>query len=124
MREVRKRFTKSELAMMAWRSAEMAHNMSLSTKQHVQPRANGQQTEYTGAPAVHSDAQISALEARLGPVAYKMVDDKGEVALGRLTGNEALQYMAALGIRMGRQLGDEGDPVAEAYRNNQKVPNG
>ena len=48
------------------------------------------------------DDAIQRIEEHLGPVAYKMVNEKGQVDLRKLTGDEALTYFAALGIPIGR----------------------
>lgn len=48
------------------------------------------------------DEEINKIEERLGPVAYKMVNEKGQVDLRKLTGDEALTYFAAMGIPIGR----------------------
>lgn len=118
MREVRKRFTKSELAMVAWRSGEMAHNMTSKTRESAQSRPSGQQIESTGVPPVYSDAEVRALEARMGPVAYKIANKEGEVDLRQLTGNEALQFMGAMGIRIGGRTVAVDDDVTAAHRAN------
>jgi hypothetical protein len=105
MRDIRKRFKKSELAVLAWRSSEMGYNMSTTRNKQHQRRDNDSYSDYTGVPPVHNDREIQALEERLGPVVHKMVNDKGEVDLGRLTGDEALLYMSALGIHIGGRVG-------------------
>ena len=79
----------------------MGYNMSVTRKESLSDRASGQQTDYTGVPPVHNEREISALEERLGPVVHKMVNDEGEVDLRKLTGDEALRYMSALGIHIG-----------------------
>lgn len=114
MREVRRRFTKSELATVAWRSAEMAHNMTSKTRQSSQQRATGQQTEDTGVP----DSAVSALERRMGPIADKLANKEGEVDLRQLTGSEALHFMGAMGIRMGGRTIAADDDVTAAHRAN------
>ena len=43
---------------------------------------------------------MKVLEERLGAVAQKLENEQGEVDLRRLTGEEALQYMNAMGIPM------------------------
>jgi len=97
------------MAIMAWRSSEMAHNL----------REHGVDTNQGGTPgnrakrlpqAPSSDfmdhaitePELQRLEERLGPVAYKLMDEKtGEVDLRKLTGDEALQFMSAMGIPIG-----------------------
>ena len=112
MREVRKRFCKSEMALMAWRSSEMAHNMRTRMQNTVTERDNGSQPVLSGAE--------QALEERLGgDVVHNMVDDAGEISLRRLTGPQALRYCRALGIPlatggMSRTLAQK-DDVTQQY---------
>ena len=104
MREIRRRFKRSEIAMLAWRSGEMAYNMSTTRNKSHLERPNGAQTEYTGPPPVHSEQEIRMLEERLGPVAVKMVNEEGDVDLRKLTGDEALQFMSSMGIHIGGRV--------------------
>lgn len=90
VRELRQRYTKSEMAIMAWRSSEMSHNMSQMTAK------NG------GGP--EEDKQLSALERRLGGIAEKIENEKGELDLHKLTGPEAMQFMASMGIPIGGRI--------------------
>lgn len=89
MRMIEERFTRSELALMGWRSRETAYNM-----RSTQSRPRPAQAEENRA--------IRALEARMGTVANKAETENGDIDLGRLTGKEALHYFGALGIRPGR----------------------
>jgi len=47
---------------------------------------------------VDHDEMLKGIEDRLGGIVYKMVDERGQVDLRKLTGDEALQYMQALGM--------------------------
>lgn len=90
MRELKKRYTRSELFILAWRSAEIAHNMGENAK----PRTPSQH------PTVDiDDAYESALERRLGSIANKITDKDGEVDLHGLTGKEVLNFFGALGVK-------------------------
>jgi hypothetical protein len=42
------------------------------------------------------------IEEQLGDVTNKMVDDRGHVDLRRLTGEEAMRFMGAMGISVPR----------------------
>lgn len=46
--------------------------------------------------------RLQQIEERLGDVATKMVDDRGRIDLRKLTGEEAMRYMGALGISIPR----------------------
>ena len=110
MREIQKKYTKSEIAIMAWRSSEMAFNMGVNTLSQAvnkpvapvaasNPALNGGPEQYL---ETVSDPELKIIEERLGPVAYKIMDEKtGEVNLTKLSGAEALRYMSAMGIPIG-----------------------
>jgi hypothetical protein len=57
---------------------------------------------------VDHDEMLKGIEAKLGGLVYKLTDSRGEIDLRRLTGDEALTYMQAIGIpvvRMDRPRG-------------------
>lgn len=98
-REIRRRFTKSDLALMGWRSAEVSANMR-DTRRHpvALPEAGDRfQLPYATQSPEHEE-RMRVIEERLGGIVYKMVDDRGEIDLRKLTGDEALTYMQAIGI--------------------------
>lgn len=98
MGEIRKRFTRSEMALMAWRSAELAANMDRITKDARRPVERTKETEFRD--HMTDDKDLAWIEDKLGPkIIERMVDPKtGEVDLRRLTGDEALRYMQTFGI--------------------------
>lgn len=80
----------------------MGYNMaSRRNKPHHEPVLNGNGLSFEPAGRIHGP-EIQALEERLAPLAYKFVDSKGEVDLRKLTGQEALGYLSAMGVNMGR----------------------
>lgn len=102
-REIRKRFTKSDLVLMGWRSAEVSANMRNNQRTPVAlPQSSGglhEQLPYAVQSTEH-DAVLRAIEERLGTTVYKMTDERGEIDLRRLTGEEALNYMQAIGMNV------------------------
>jgi hypothetical protein len=90
LREARRRYKRSELAIMSWRSSELAYNMGQRVK-----------SSPSMAPMVE-DAAISVLEQKLGPIGNKITNESGEVDLGQLTGEEAMRFFDAMGIQAGR----------------------
>lgn len=102
LREVRKIYTKSELAIMAWRSSETAANMQEGTNPPQGSENSPTPREFAPrrSPNGLTDAQINALEERLAPIAYKLTDKNGELDLRKLTGPEAQMYFGALGFVM------------------------
>lgn len=100
-REIRDRFTKSELVIMGWRGAEMTYNMEQKVHTPMMaPRDGGYEPDHV----VAQSDDLQRLEDRLGPVASKMVDARGKIDLRRLTGAEALRYMGAIGIPITHHL--------------------
>jgi len=97
-REIRRRFTKSDIAIMSWRSAEVSANMRDKT---VRPRALPSTLDGADIDAmenVDQDAVLKGIEDRLGGIAYRMVDDRGQIDLRKLTGDEAVTYLNAIGV--------------------------
>jgi hypothetical protein len=97
-REIRNRFTKSDIAIMGWRSREVSANMRSKTLRTAPSPSKIDGTGYPLMEDVEHDAVLKGIEDRLGDVVYKMTDEKGEIDLRRLTGEEAVQYMNAIGI--------------------------
>ena len=95
MRQIRDSYTKSELMIMAWRSNELSYNMDKNT-----PRTgkNGSMGRETSRNDTSQSVDLDVLEQRLGSVAEKMVREDGMIDLRRCTGDEAMRYMAAMGI--------------------------
>jgi hypothetical protein len=102
LRQIRKTYRKSELAILAWRSHELSINMRSS---HPEPPRRGARSSPASAPEEFYGASdpgfrrdMALLEERLGPIADKLENEEGELDLRRLTGDEAVRYMNAIGI--------------------------
>ena len=90
LREIRRRYTRSEMFIAGWRSQEMAANMHRSFHRNAVAPMPEQQ-----------NAAEDALEQRLGPTLLeKGIDESGEVDLRNLTGDEALRFMGSFGIKV------------------------
>lgn len=120
MREIQAKYTKSELAVQAWRSSEVVHNMAVSRPQLSQGRGNDGKHSYDGRAYALPDPQLEALENRLGEaIVTAMVDEDGEIDVGRLTGDQAVHYLRAMGLPImpGLTRRSVEDPdVVEAHR--------
>jgi hypothetical protein len=102
MRDIRKKYTKSEITIMAWRSSETAYQMRAEGNTHRRPNdAPGSMPGEAPTDLYGATQREKELEQRLGPVVQKLADDEGNVDLRRLTGNEALKYMAVMGLPIG-----------------------
>jgi hypothetical protein len=98
-REIRRRFTRSDMAIMGWRSAEMSANMRDKTVRKAPlPSSMDGETYGNGMENVDHDEVLKKIEDRLGGIVYKMVDERGEIDLRKLTGEEACTYLNAIGV--------------------------
>lgn len=112
MREVYKKYTKSELIVMAWRSGEISHNMHLDSKSHALPNdaLNGAATPINKQSGGDSRYDYDPSDVVLEEIGNKLGDDivrncenaDGELDLRRLTGQQALKFMNVTGLDLGR----------------------
>ncbi len=84
-RELEKKFTRSELVLLAWRSQEMA--ASLDTPAKTSPEAQSRKRFYF-------DAQVPE------GLPDKFFNEDGEVDLRQVTGEEAYKYMSSVGVKL------------------------
>lgn len=106
LRELRQRYTKSELAIMGWRSMEIAANM-----QAGMAKSREQQTTASQAIAgsIHDlmttperERELAFIEEKIGGFIWKAVtyDENGNetgLDLRKLTGQEMKIYLEAMG---------------------------
>lgn len=98
-REIHKHYTKSEMAVIAWRSSETVYHMSSNRPQLNHAQGNGQEHPFQGKDYALPDREFQALEDRLGEaIVTAMVDDQGEIDLKRLTGPQALHFLQSMGL--------------------------
>lgn len=111
LREIRKRYTKSDMAIMAWRGSEVSYNMQRNREVSASRRLPANVSEgIRNAPTGRQEGwdydlpepEFKALEEKLSPFVVKLVNEEGRVDLRKVTGEEAMRYMAAMGIPMGR----------------------
>jgi len=94
LRELRRKYTKSEMAIAGWRSLETASNMRQQTI------APAQQSQI---PPSAQDAIERDLEEKIGDFAEQLVNEKGEIDLRRVTGAQAVRFMNAIGCASRRR---------------------
>jgi len=82
IREIEARYSKSELAIVAWRSQEFAASMDSKISSPSQTASGGRKPKQ-GVPEGTPD---------------KYFNDEGQVDLSKVTGREALNYFASQGI--------------------------
>lgn len=91
LREIRKRFTLSEIVFISWRSQEQAYNLKHSTDKGGKPKTK---TAKGGKARKEVDGYIP------DGLPDHFFNDEGEVDLRQVKGEEARQYFAALGIQL------------------------
>ena len=97
LRDIYKKYTKSEMAMQGWRSSEIAHNMS---EHHA--RRNDRAEGAPNAPSGYVSDAESALERRLGADLVNKLDE--DLDFRKLTGDEVVRFMGAMGVNIGGRM--------------------
>jgi hypothetical protein len=108
MREIKKKYKFSELAVVAWRSREQAAAMHKRTHRDDGPvvvdsdnNTMPQQRQVVNEIEITADSYILPKHLNNGvPVAKKFFDDEGNLTLQRATGNEAARYLNAIGLNI------------------------
>lgn len=92
LREIRERFTWSEIVLLGWRSAEQAHQLKDKTPanlRNTRTKAGGKK------PRKHYEH---------GEIPDNLPDrffnEEGEVDLSKVTGRDAVKYLQAIGINV------------------------
>jgi hypothetical protein len=109
MREIRRRYTKSDLVLIGWDSQQKSYNMSKrfsgskSTSRDPMKLLNGGSKEPLGALNTKiietDDAYLMPEELNNGvPILKKWFDKEGNLDLRLATGPEAKRYLEALGV--------------------------
>lgn len=109
MREIKKKFTTSELVVMAWRSKELSANMKVINAVDSQPINNieGQRRQPINPNSIQETESAYVLPEGVNAgvsIPKKFFDEKGELNLSKVTGPEALGYLNALGLRIGFRM--------------------
>lgn len=95
-RELEKKFTRSELVLLAWRSQEMSASLERQTEspkgaQSAQPKR------------VYLDAQVPQ------GLPDHFYNKDGEIDLRQVSGEEAYKYMSSVGIKLPIMTGSRGE---------------
>jgi hypothetical protein len=118
--EIEERFTKSELVFMGWRSQEQHWSFKKKMK-HM--KREGSQEEYADAPR---KSKYTADDVIPEGLPDEFFNEEGEVDLSRVTGQQAKQYFAKMGMpfpesgKVARDVVNDNDPVAQAYKKKPK----
>ncbi len=98
---------------MAWRSNEMAHNMRQSSEQ-ARERNNSKIAANDSKVPDHAarkrmvtdvvlEQELESIGDKLGDsIVSRCEDEEGELDLRNLSGEEAMKFMNAMNLRMGR----------------------
>lgn len=116
MREIKRKFTRSELAIMSWRSREqsaaMAKNRHKPVDRIEQPKTilgelpdYGLQHKSVSRPASkvieHEDSYELPSDINNGVAIPKtFFNDEGDLDLSKVTGPQAVKYLNGLGLRI------------------------
>jgi hypothetical protein len=85
-RELEKKFVRSELVMLAWRSQEISASFE-SIRPQVETGDKTKKKRYL-------DAQVPE------GLPDKFYNDDGEIDLRKVTGEEAYKYMSSIGVKL------------------------
>jgi len=105
LREIQNRFTKSEIVIMGWRSAEQAYKMRLridrvsedDESQEDRPQFENKRTQTENKRRKKKEYADADVPENLPDRFY---DEDGEVNLSKATLKDAVKYMNAIGIKM------------------------
>jgi hypothetical protein len=100
LREIHKKYTRSEMTLMGWRSGEIAANMHSNYGQDSAKAANNALGVVNGLAEGAFDEKIRDLENKLGPELCAKLEGNEDLDLRKLTGPEALRLMHAQGIKI------------------------
>jgi hypothetical protein len=114
LREIRKRFTFSEMALMSWRSREMSANMArgrpiaeateavrTTTKELPDYGLQHQRQSNPSHVIEHEDSYELPKEINNGVKLPKLLFNKeGDLDLSKVTGPQAVMYLNALGLKI------------------------
>jgi len=105
MREIRRRYTKSDLVLLGWDSQQKSYNMSKGFKRQPKLLSDGTKPQKLGslnAQIVETeDAYLMPDDLNNGvPIPKKFFTKDGEFDLRLATGPEAKHYMEALGVHL------------------------
>lgn len=84
-RELEKKFTRSELVLLAWRSQEISASLDASAKPPQENRAKKR---------FYFDAQVPE------GLPDKFFNADGEIDLRQVSGEEAYKYMSSIGVKL------------------------
>jgi len=95
LREIRRKFTKSEIVIIAWRSQEQAFNL----KKKFKNIEGGEGNSVEGIKKTASGKKRKVYEG-IGPnqMPDEYFDEHGDFNLSKVKGEQARQYMAKLGL--------------------------
>lgn len=110
MREIRKKYAKSELVMMAWHSREQSFQMRQSRHTPARPQNSKQdkiQSGYVPSSGVRELEDSYELPAGVNngaTIPKKFFGEDGEIDLRQVTGQQAVRYLQALGLNIVTKL--------------------
>ena len=92
LQDIERKFRKSEMTLIAWRSQEQAAEME---KQFQRPAASSPYTLPVAPPRSLARAGDTPM-----PIPEECYNEEGEPDIRKMTGNQALSYMRAAGFNL------------------------
>lgn len=103
IREINKKYTKSELVILAWDSKQKAYNMHQMYKSTSTGATSSDHTSssYNGIVETDSAYEMPSRDINNGvPVPKAFINEEGEIDLRRATGPQAVAYLNGLGLNI------------------------
>jgi len=104
IREIHKKYTKSELIMLAWDSRQKAYAMSQMYKRPAQTTdAHYPSEKYVNTNGIHETKDAYEMPKTINegvPIPKSFINKEGEIDLRQATGPQAVRYLRALGINI------------------------
>lgn len=109
MREIRKKYTRSELALMAWDSREKSANLSKRYRsgRKLKDKADDGILDVGPNNGVIETKDSYELPDEINngvAIPKRFIDKDGEINLSKVTGPEAVRYLRAIGINIMARL--------------------
>ena len=95
-REIEKKFVRSELVLLAWRSQEISASLERTTSSEGAPATGAKRKKR------YTDAQVPE------NLPDNFYNEEGEIDLRRVTGEEAYKYMSSVGVKLPVMHGHRG----------------
>jgi hypothetical protein len=101
MREIYKKYTRSELVIMAWDSRWKSYSLSQMRKKAIPKENNVDKVDYSSTNGIREVGNVYEVPKTLNngvAIPKKFFNEEGEIDLRKVPGREAVSYVRAIGI--------------------------